>query len=137
MRRDQRSLNRVVLLCACVASIACAPHHGEIAQARLAVVVDTMVTANGTRLHFVLSRGRGPVVVFEAGGGADASEWSALQSRVATQTGFSSVSYDRAGFGRSELPARPYNVLAELADLRAGLLALGLKNHLILVGHSY
>jgi pimeloyl-ACP methyl ester carboxylesterase len=47
------------------------------------------------------------------------------------------VSYDRAGFGESDLPSSPYNALGEVAGLRKGLERLGLAKAVLLVGHSY
>jgi pimeloyl-ACP methyl ester carboxylesterase len=73
----------------------------------------------------------------ESGGGADSSQWSALQPELARKTGLAVVSYDRAGFGESDLPSSPYNAIEEVAGLRKGLEQLGLAKKVLLVGHSY
>jgi len=47
------------------------------------------------------------------------------------------VSYDRAGFGESDLPSSPYNASEEVDGLHKGLKRLGLAKEVFLVGHSY
>ena len=47
------------------------------------------------------------------------------------------LSYDRAGFGKSDLPSHPYSALQEVEVLRACLQQLGLAETVVLVGHSY
>ncbi|MEM1344178.1 MAG: alpha/beta hydrolase [Pseudomonadota bacterium] len=47
------------------------------------------------------------------------------------------IAFDRPGFGYSEAaPVRPWSLAAQVAVLRAGLLALGVERY-ALVGHSY
>jgi len=73
----------------------------------------------------------------ESGGGADSSQWSALQPELNRRTGWAVISYDRAGFGESDLPSTPYNAIEEVAGLRVGLERLGPAKKVVLVGHSY
>ena len=98
---------------------------------------DTSVDVGGYRLHFHIIDGRSPAIVLESGGGADSSQWSALQPELARRTSLAIVSYDRAGFGDSDLPSSPYNAISEVAGLRKGLERLGLAKKVLLVGHSY
>jgi pimeloyl-ACP methyl ester carboxylesterase len=100
-------------------------------------VRDTSVDVGGYRLHFRIIDGRSPTIVLESGGGADSSQWSALQPELARRTGLAVVSYDRAGFGGSDLPSSPYNAIEEVAGLRKGLERLRLAKKVLLVGHSY
>jgi len=100
-------------------------------------VKDTLTDVGAYRLHFRVVAGRPPTIVLESGGGADASQWSTLQPQLARETGLAVVSYDRAGFGESDLPLSTYNAIEEIQGLRAGLERLGLAKEVILVGHSY
>ena len=100
-------------------------------------VKDTSVDVGKYRLHFRIIDGRSPTIVLESGGGADSSQWSALQPELARRTGLAVVSYDRAGFGESDLPSSPYNASEEVAGLRKGLERLGLVKKVLLVGHSH
>jgi pimeloyl-ACP methyl ester carboxylesterase len=102
-------------------------------------VRDTLVDVGGYRLHFRIADGRKdrPVVVLDAGGGLDADEWRSLQPRLARETGGVVVSYDRAGFGTSDLPTTAFDFRREVEGLHAGLQTLGLADHVVLVGHSY
>ncbi len=119
-------------------AIACAnrPHRGPLPLAP-GTVLDTLIATDGQTLHFRILAGRLPAIVLEAGGGADASEWAALLPHLAETTGSAVVSYDRAGFGRSELPSAPYDVRRELAALHSALQLLRLADSIIIVGHSY
>src|SRR5215472_7101495 len=85
-----------------------------------AAVRNTLVDVGGFRLHFRITDGRSPAIVLESGGGADSSEWSALQPELNRRTGLAVVSYDRAGFGDSDLPSTSYNAIEEVAGLRKG-----------------
>jgi len=99
--------------------------------------IDTVLHADGYRLHFRITSGDSPTIVLESGGGEDASQWSAVQPELARLTGLAVVSYDRAGFGESDLPSHAYSALQEVEVLRACLQQLGLGETVVLVGHSY
>jgi pimeloyl-ACP methyl ester carboxylesterase len=89
----------------------------------------------GRGLRVVEAGEGGPLVVFEAGGGACASEWSPVQRIVAAHT--RTVSYDRAGYGGSDVDPRPRtlpNLARDLVDL---LDTLGESRPVILVAHSW
>ena len=73
------------------------------AVAARAQAVDSMVDVGGYRLHFHLVKGTGLPIVFEAGGGDDASTWDAILTPIANVTGATLITYDRAGFGHSEV----------------------------------
>ncbi len=111
----------------------------QIVRLSASVMRDTLINVGGYRLHFRIAPGRAdrPVVVLDAGGGLDADEWQAVQPRLATETGSVVVSYDRAGFGSSDLPSTPFDFRREVDGLHTGLKALGFADRIILVGHSY
>jgi pimeloyl-ACP methyl ester carboxylesterase len=67
----------------------------------------------------------------------DSTEWNALAPRLAQETGATVIAYDRAGFGKSDLPETKYDLREDTAALWRGLGTLGLDRNLILVGHSY
>jgi pimeloyl-ACP methyl ester carboxylesterase len=75
--------------------------------------------------------------VLECGGGENATQWASLQPEIARLTGWAVVSYDRPGFGKSDLPSSPYDPVLEMRQLKQGLKRLGLDREVILVGHSY
>jgi len=106
---------------------------------REATTRDTLVDVGGYRLHFRITDGRKdrPVVVLDAGGGLDADEWRLVQPGLANATGATVVSFDRAGFGSSEMPATAFDFRREVEGLHTGLKALGFADRVVLVGHSY
>jgi len=77
------------------------------------------------------------VILLESGGGMDSSEWDALAPKLARETGATVIAYDRAGFGKSDLPQTKYDLPEDTAALWRGLRTLGFDRDLILVGHSY
>lgn len=77
-----------------------------------------------------------PTIVLEAGfGGGAYAAWHELQPRLAKIT--RTCSYDRAGFGFSELDHDlPRDIQHDVRDLHALLKAAGLPGPYVLVGHS-
>lgn len=101
---------------------------------------DRIVDVNGYRLFLKVQPGTQPelpTVILESGGGADSSQWSQLQATLSTQTGATVVSYDRPGFGKSDLPEEPYDIRDESRAFHEALDSLGLARNILLVGHSY
>ena len=98
---------------------------------------DRMVDVGGFRMHFRVSPGCGPFVLLESGGGLDAAQWKRLQPQLHADTGAAVVSYDRAGFGRSDLPKGRFGLKQQVQWLDAGLKSLHLPSDVVLVGHSY
>ena len=99
--------------------------------------VEKLVDVGGYNLNFRIIPGQGPAILLESGGGMDANEWNALAPRLAAETGSTVIAYDRAGFGKSDLPETKYDLREDTAALWRGLRTLGLDRDLILVGHSY
>lgn len=95
-----------------------------------------MISRAGHRLAFHVIDGHRPAIVLDAGGGEDSSHWKDLAPVLAEQTGSMVVSYDRAGLGESDEVPGPWKVQDAVADLAAGLTALGITDDVILVSHS-
>jgi pimeloyl-ACP methyl ester carboxylesterase len=99
--------------------------------------VERLVDVGGYNLYFRIIPGQGPAILLESGGGMDSGEWNALAPRLARETGATVIAYDRAGFGKSDLPETKYDLREDTAALWRGLQSLGLDRDLVLVGHSY
>ncbi len=110
------------------------PTHTEPQQP--AAEVTQMIPRDGHNIAFHIHRGSPPVIVLDAGGGLDSSYWNALVPELAKRTGCKIITYDRAGFGRSDEVPGPWSVLSATEDLANGLQRLGATHHVILVSHS-
>jgi len=116
----------------------CSPLHASyLVRAQQGEATESLIRVGEHRLNFRVIAGGHPTVLLEAGGGADARQWNALAPQLAATTGATVVSYDRAGFGSSDLPDTPLDMREEVGWLWSGLGQLGLGRDLILVGHSY
>ncbi|MBU8872116.1 MAG: alpha/beta hydrolase [Gemmatimonadales bacterium] len=138
MNASALAILRSVLLTVC---FLCA---GTVAQADVGdqtgaapEVEEHLVDAGSYKLHFRIIRGQGPVVLLEAGGGMDSAEWNDLAPRIAQVTGATVVSYDRPGFGKSDLPEIPCDMREESSSMWRALGHLELDENVVLVGHSY
>lgn len=91
---------------------------------------------HGNRLSLYCTGAGEPTVVLEAGfGGGAYAEWHQLQSRLTGVT--RTCSYDRAGYGFSELGNDlPRDIRHDVADLHSLLNAAKERGPYILVGHS-
>ncbi|TPV92925.1 MAG: alpha/beta hydrolase [Myxococcales bacterium FL481] len=98
---------------------------------------DQMVGIGNGRYRFRTTPGNSPNVVFIAGGGTDATYWSALQNELTARTGAATVSYDRAGHGESDPAEGEYRLENEANSLRIGLEAINRERDVILVSHSF
>ena len=99
--------------------------------------VETLVLTGQYHLNFKVIKGSDLVILLESGGGMDSNEWTKLAPKLAEQTGATIVSYDRAGFGKSDLPDNKHDMKEETGWLWQGLQKLELNTNLILVGHSF
>jgi pimeloyl-ACP methyl ester carboxylesterase len=103
---------------------------------------DRYVERGGYRLHLKVHVPHevdesAPTIVLDSGGGFDASQWDALQPELAHEVRAVVVSYDRPGFGTSDLPSTPYDIREEVSNLHAALSELDLADRVVLVAHSY
>ncbi len=103
---------------------------------------DTLVNVGGYRLHFHILPGHGVPILFDAGGGDDGTVWDSLLGPISAITGAPLITYDRAGFGKSEIEAGQHDVtkhgiLNGVEGLEGGLRQLGFGGNIVLVAHSY
>jgi len=104
--------------------------------------LDTLVDIGTHKMHFTIWEGKGTPILFESGGGNDATIWSSLATEIHSITGATIITYDRVGYGQSEFdPSLSDDQRALITHgieaLDKGLQKLGFINELILVGHSY
>ncbi|MFC2156711.1 alpha/beta fold hydrolase [Acidobacteriota bacterium] len=76
-------------------------------------------------------------IVLEAGGGMYSDSYKEIQDTLATLTGTRVLSYDRSGFGNSELGPDKFGALDEVNAMKKCLEVQGFKEKFILVGLSY
>jgi len=76
-------------------------------------------------------------IILESGGGKFSEAYQEIQDTLAKLTDIRVMSYDRSGFGQSELGPDTFSAIDEVDALKKCLEALGFKKNYILVGHSY
>lgn len=80
--------------------------------------------------------GTGPVtVVFESGFGQGKDTWKDVITALGP--GYHSITYSRAGLGKSTSDGKPKDIGAHLVDLGAVISDLASGQKIVLVGHSY
>jgi pimeloyl-ACP methyl ester carboxylesterase len=104
--------------------------------------IDTLVDVGGYGLHFNIIKGDGTPILFEAGGGDDGSIWDNILEPIHKVTGTTLITYDRSGFGKSDLNPKEtdyskFGIKNGIMELEKGLAKLGYDKDLILVSHSY
>jgi pimeloyl-ACP methyl ester carboxylesterase len=75
-----------------------------------------------------------PTVVIDVGIGSRSEDWAAIRAQVSLETTF--VTYDRAGYGRSEMGPLPRDAGVVAEELHSLLEAASPPGPYILVGHS-
>lgn len=104
--------------------------------------LDTLVDVGGYNLHFKIMKGEGTPILFEAGAGNDGSIWDNILEKIHNVTGTTLITYDRSGFGTSEVNPNlknesDFGILNGIKELETGLSKLGFNDEIILVPHSY
>ena len=104
--------------------------------------LDTLVDVGGYNMHFNILKGEGTPILFEAGAGNDGSVWNNILEKIHAVTGATLITYDRAGFGKSEVNPNlkndsDFGILNGIRELETGLSKLGYDKDIILVPHSY
>ncbi|HEY8895550.1 MAG TPA: alpha/beta fold hydrolase [Niastella sp.] len=104
--------------------------------------IDTLIDVGGYRLHFHIIKGKGMPILFEGGAGADVSVWDIITKPIADITHATLITYDRAGFGKSELDTsnhdlNKHGILQGIQGLETGLKKLGYAGNIMEVAHSY
>jgi len=99
--------------------------------------IDGTTTSDGKKLHFRIVEGRkDDIILFESGGGDDASVWGGLFTPIEEATGATLIAYDRPGLGRSEADPQHHGLTSDIERLESGLKELGYTGHYTLVAHS-
>jgi pimeloyl-ACP methyl ester carboxylesterase len=115
---------------------------GLIISSGIGQTIDTLVDVGGHRLYFHIIEGEGMPILFESGAGADVEVWDTLLNPVAEITHATLITYDRAGFGKSELDTSNHDVdkhgiVEGSKSLETALKKLGYEGNLVIVAHSY
>ena len=84
-----------------------------------------MIQVGNHRIAFHVTPGHLPILILDAWGGGDASEWTRIIPELSKRTGSEIVAYDRAGFGASDEVKPPFDMQNAVTDLTVGLRALG------------
>ncbi|GGB20280.1 alpha/beta fold hydrolase [Puia dinghuensis] len=98
--------------------------------------LDTLVDVGGYKLHFVIFQGKGIPILFDAGGGEDATSWNKIIRPIAERTATTLITYDRAGFGKSTFNNTRHGIADGVIGLETGLKKLGYTGDIMLVAHS-
>lgn len=99
--------------------------------------IDPMVNVGSYNLHFHIVEGTGTPILFESGGGDDATVWRDILPTLADITHATLITYDRSGFGKSGLDPKSHGIVNGMIALERGLQSLGYGGDVILVGHSF
>jgi len=102
----------------------------------LAQAPDTLVDVGGYKLHFVIFKGKGIPILFDAGGGEDATTWNKILRPIAERTATTIITYDRAGFGQSTFDTTTHGIGNGMTGLETALKKLGYDGDIMLVAHS-
>lgn len=93
------------------------------------------VDVDGHGLQLLVGGQGSPAVIFEGGFGIGIASWSKVQKDVAAFA--QTVSYDRAGLGRSDPGPKPRTAKQIATELHAALEKSGIKPPYVMVGHSF
>ena len=96
-----------------------------------------MIDVGGRGLSVQLEGEGTPTVVFESGGGEDASVWSSIAPEAQRRSHVRTVVYDRAGLGKSDPAPLPYSIDDEATSLKTALDRADVRGDIVLVAHSY
>ncbi|MET7259643.1 alpha/beta fold hydrolase [Dyadobacter fermentans] len=83
-----------------------------------------VVFPNPYKLHFKMIKGERTPILFESGGGKDASQWDSIATIVHQRLKATVITYDRAGFGQISLDTLDYTILQEIKSLESALQSL-------------
>ncbi len=112
------------------------------ASKMLAQRLDTLIDVGGYKLHFNILKGTGTPILFESGSRAWSTDWDTVLPSIYKVIGTTLITYDRAGFGKSEINTKDTSSLNHgiengISELEIALEKLGYKGDIILVCHSY
>jgi pimeloyl-ACP methyl ester carboxylesterase len=121
---------------ALVVTLLCVGTSESLAQAPV-TLSSRDVLVHGHHLAFHIMPGHLPVLVLDAGGGADSTYWNSIIPELAKRTGSEIITYDRAGLGASDEVPPPFRMEDAVTDLESGLKQLGATRDLVLIPHSF
>jgi len=103
--------------------------------------LDTLVDVGGYKLHFNIIKGEGTPILFESGNSFKGTPWNGTLKLIHKITGATIITYDRSGFGKSELnpnetDASKFGINNNMKELDIALTKLGYIDEFVLVGHS-
>ena len=93
-----------------------------------------LYTVDGYKMHLYCTGEGSPTIVLDAGLGNDSLIWANVQPTLSKTTRV--CSYDRAGFGWSDLQPRPRDAHRITDQLHTLLTLAGIKGPIVLMGHS-
>jgi pimeloyl-ACP methyl ester carboxylesterase len=93
-----------------------------------------LYTVDGYKMHLYCTGEGSPTIVLDAGLGNDSLIWADVQPTLSKTTRV--CSYDRAGFGWSDLQPRPRDAHRITDQLHTLLTEAGIKGPIVLMGHS-
>ena len=93
-----------------------------------------LYTVDGYKMHLYCTGEGSPTIVLDAGLGNDSLIWANVQPTLSKTTRV--CSYDRAGFGWSDLQPRPRDAHRITDQLHTLLTQAGIKGPIVLMGHS-
>ena len=96
---------------------------------------DHRVDVGGRKLHARIFGQGSPTVVLISGANAMQSTWNALAGLLAESA--TVLTFDRAGYGKSEIGEKPAHARQAALDLRRLLEELAVPKPYLVVGHSY
>jgi len=99
-------------------------------------VIDTLINVGKNTLHFAIIPGKGAPILFEAGGGNDATIWKSITQPIAEVTGATIITYDRPGLGKSTVDSTQSGFENDVKGLETALIKLGYQKGIMLVSHS-
>src|SRR5579871_5678415 len=104
---------------------------GSMADAGSCQMIDTLIDVGGYRLYFHILKGKGMPILFEGGAGAEVQDWDTILQPIADITHATLITYDRPGFGKSELDTSNHDlathgILQGIEGLETGLRKLGI-----------
>ena len=103
--------------------------------AQVSGVPGRLVDIGGFRLHIYCTGEGAPAIIFDSGVGGFSLEWSRIQKALASRTRV--CSYDRAGYGWSDLGPLPRTSERITRELHTLLLKAGVAGPYIIAGHSF
>jgi pimeloyl-ACP methyl ester carboxylesterase len=93
-----------------------------------------LFSVNGRNMHMYCVGEGTPTVLFEHGYSGSSLDWSYIQPQVSNIT--RTCSYDRAGYGWSDIGPEPRHVANIAQELKILLQVANIHDDIVLVGHS-